>query len=394
MLPRSLVFAADAVGGGEGWVNSESGPFAVYWRRREDDTVIAVLLDQQRIRAVANAHLLRWSSARFAGAAAAKGLDRLESQDGMLLTGLAETPERPPDFVIPFVTRFGDWQIKSWDRLELRTAYRPAPLVAALGCSGLLFLIGVSLARQQSRSQRLAEQRVSFVNQVSHELGTPLTNALLNLDLAAEQMAIQPERARRRLALVIEDLQRLARLVGNVLTFSRGERRTLEMRPGACIADEVIDDVLAQFAPSLERRGISVERVRCGAEPIVVDRDALAQIIGNLISNVEKYAANGKWLGLETRLESDALVVRVSDRGAGVPAADRVRIFEAFERVSNRLEEGASGAGLGLTIARDLADRMGGALALESSDTGGSTFVLRVPAARVVIAMPADRSAA
>ena len=110
-----------------------------------------------------------------------------------------------------------------------------------------------------------------------------------------------------------------------------------------------------------------------------IDPDALSQITGNLLSNVEKYAAAGKWLWLNCAVTEDFLTLEVRDRGEGIPSAARQRIFEPFERVLQTTSEGASGTGLGLSIARDLARRMGGDLELLDNEIG-ATFRLRIPA--------------
>ena len=245
-----------------------------------------------------------------------------------------------------------------------------------------------------SRRATLAEQRVSFVNRVSHELGTPLTNVLLNLDLATEAIAARPEQARERLGFVVEEVHRLARLVSNVLTFSRKERGVLSLAPSCCVPDEVIGAALRQFQPALRRRGIEVEFRASARDGVRLDPDALAQIVGNLFSNVEKYAAAGKRLEVGTRQEADVLQVTVRDFGPGIPGHERDRIFQPFERLSNRVNEGASGAGLGLAIARDLAERMGGAIVLAACEGSGCRFDVTLPAPRVLAPVPLATSSA
>jgi signal transduction histidine kinase len=270
------------------------------------------------------------------------------------------TATGPAALLMPHRTRLGEWQVQAWDRRQVATTHDSATLILACGIAAALLLLGAFLSIQQRRALRLAEERVSFVNRVSHELGSPLTNILLNLDLSLRSLNDRPAESRRRLSLVNEEVQRLARLVSNVLTFSRGERKTLDLRPAACIPDEVVEAVLAQFQPSLERRKVSVEWQRGASSGTRLDPDALAQITGNLISNVEKYASHGGWLGLETRMENNRFQLRVRDRGPGIPPRQKERIFEAFERVHRGVSEGSSGTGLGLSIARDLARRMGG----------------------------------
>ncbi len=290
-----------------------------------------------------------------------------------------DTPTGPAAMVLPHRTDLGEWQVLAWDKLKTSATHDTATLVLSCGIAGVLLLTGIFLQIQQGRALRLAEERVSFVNRVSHELGTPLTNILLNLDLASRALDERPAESRRRLSLMHEEVQRLGRLVSNVLTFSRGERKTLELTAAACIPDQVVEDVLAQFQPSLDRRKVRVEWQRGATAGTRLDPDALSQIVGNLISNVEKYASAGGWLGIESVMEDNRLRIRVSDRGPGVPARSRERIFEAFERVHRGVSEGSSGTGLGLSIARDLALRMEGTLTLIPTESG-CRFELDLPA--------------
>ncbi|RYD43957.1 MAG: HAMP domain-containing histidine kinase, partial [Verrucomicrobiaceae bacterium] len=208
--------------------------------------------------------------------------------------------------------------------------------------------------------------------------GTPLTNLSLNLDLATDALTTRPAEARKRLALVSEEIERLSRLVANVLTFSRRERDVLELKPVRCLPDEVILRTLDAFRPALERRGILIESGLSAPGAIMLDPDALSQITGNLLSNVEKYAASGKWLSIITRIDGEILTMEVRDKGAGIPREARERIFAPFERVRHATNEGASGTGLGLAIGRDLARRMGGNLVLLEGENG-STFRLTLP---------------
>src|SRR5690606_30087073 len=116
------------------------------------------------------------------------------------------------------------------------------------------------------------------------------------------------------------------------------------------------------FRPALVRRCISIETNVGPGSRALLNPDALSQITGNLISNVEKYAAEGGWLGLEYHQTRGSLVLEIRDRGPGIPAEARQRIFRPFERVTDSINEGSSGTGLGLAIARELAARMGGSL--------------------------------
>ena len=175
---------------------------------------------------------------------------------------------------------------------------------------------------------------------------------------------------RRHIDVIVSESQRLSRLIGNVLTFSRKQRQTLEIHPTAGVVDDVLQSVLDQFTPALDAQQIEVEFERGASEPVAFDADALEQIVGNLISNVEKYGAAGKYMKLTSRRLGDVIEITVTDRGPGVPQREKQRIFEPFYRVSSALTDGVVGTGIGLAIARDLARLHGGDLHLDPSEVG------------------------
>lgn len=227
--------------------------------------------------------------------------------------------------------------------------------------------------REQSREMREASQRVSFVNQVSHELKTPLTNIRMYAELLEKDAGEGDERLRRHLGVIVSESRRLSRLIGNVLSFSRSERQSLAIRRQPGMVDDVLLGVLDHFRPALEAKRIRVHFTPGAAELVSFDADAVEQIVGNLISNVEKYGAGGKHMELTSSRRGDSVEITVVDRGPGVPPSDRQRIFEPFYRVNNSLTEGVAGAGIGLAISRELARLHGGDLVLEDSG-GGARF--------------------
>ncbi|MCW1887616.1 HAMP domain-containing histidine kinase [Luteolibacter flavescens] len=377
VLPKEIL---EGVSTTSGWLPGPEEGHQVRWIRTEPARVIAFVIDEDELAECLQKHLAAWMPGPMAPLREADERVAIQGPGGKEWLARADASHTGPAAMsLPHRTGLGEWQVLAWDKLETGSTHDAATLILAGAIACGLILAGISLQIQQGRALRLAEERVSFVNRVSHELGTPLTNILLNLDLAGRSLDTRPAEAQRRLSLVHEEVRRLGRLVANVLTFSRSERKTLELAPTACIPDQVVEDMLAQFQPSLDRRKIRVEWQRGAGNSTLLDADALAQITGNLISNVEKYAGSGGWLGLATSMEGDRLVLRVSDRGPGIPARFRGRIFEPFERIHGGVSEGASGTGLGLAIARDLARRMGGDLLLCPSETG-TVFELDLPA--------------
>jgi signal transduction histidine kinase len=249
---------------------------------------------------------------------------------------------------------------------------------AALGLA--LALLAAGLAWGTTRAVREARERVSFVNRVSHELKTPLTNVRLYAELLAERLPDDDPRAARFAAVIVEESRRLGRLIENVLTFGRRQRGVLELRPAPAVVDQVVADALEAFRPGLDERGLTLEVTPGAPARVQVDADALGQILGNLVSNAEKYAAAGGWLGVTTRQEGGRTVLEVADRGPGIPPRERRRIFRPFYRVRDSVREGATGTGIGLSIARDLARRHGGDVTLVEGGAGACF--------RVVLATP------
>ncbi|MBI1310389.1 hypothetical protein GC176_03710 [bacterium] len=251
---------------------------------------------------------------------------------------------------------------------------------AYVGLAGGLLAVAVAVAacavllwKDYSRDMRQATQQVSFVNQVSHELKTPLTNIRMYAELLERDLdtldAETALRSRQRLEVILGEGQRLSRLIGNVLTFARQQRRTLEPRPVEVVVDDVLNRTLERFRPSLEELQIEVSTELSAAAPVRIDADFLEQIVGNLISNVEKYAANGKSLRISSRLDDGRIIADVADTGPGIPKADRDRVFAPFVRGSNDIRA-AAGTGIGLSIARELARLHGGDVTLLDSVTG------------------------
>jgi signal transduction histidine kinase len=136
--------------------------------------------------------------------------------------------------------------------------------------------------------------------------------------------------------------------------------------------------VAEQFRPSFAAKGVEVVLDLAAPRPTAFDPDAVEQVVGNLLNNVEKYAAAGGLCEVASRQTETATVIRVADRGPGIPRGREEKIFEPFVRLSDRLTEGVSGTGIGLSIARELVRLHGGELRLVPSE-GGARFELELP---------------
>jgi signal transduction histidine kinase len=142
--------------------------------------------------------------------------------------------------------------------------------------------------------------------------------------------------------------------------------------------DRIVNETLATFEPKLRELGFQIERDLKVSQPRALDRGSVEQILVNLISNVEKYAVEGKYLCLATRAEDERVIIDVIDHGPGIPTHWQQRIFEPFVRLTDRLVD-PTGTGIGLSIARELARRQGGSCDLITSSVG-ATFRCELPA--------------
>jgi signal transduction histidine kinase len=247
-------------------------------------------------------------------------------------------------------------------------ATNTATAAAALGLALAALALGLGWAT--TRAVREARERVSFVNRVSHELKTPLTNVRLYAELLAARLPDDDPKAARFAAVIIDESRRLGRMIENVLVFGRRQRRALELRPAPAVVDEVVTEVLETFRPGLAERGLALETSLEAPMRVLVDDDALGQILGNLVGNAEKYAAGGGWLRVQTRQDAARTVVEVADRGPGIPPDETERVFRPFYRLRDSVREGASGTGIGLAIARELARLHGGDVRLVPGGDG------------------------
>jgi signal transduction histidine kinase len=236
----------------------------------------------------------------------------------------------------------------------------------------LILLGGWIVYRELSHEQRLARQRVTFVNHVSHELKTPLTSIRMYADLLENEISesASSDQAVHFLHILKQESHRLARLIDNVLTFSSHSASQKLLQTDTAVIDQIVASVLEACQPQLQAKGIEVSCHLNAAKTVTAAPDALSQILYNLINNVEKYAWKGQKIDITTTQSENYTTLVIQDYGEGIPDHARHKIFAPFYRVQNHLSEGVAGTGIGLNLARQLARAHGGDLILQPSDTG------------------------
>lgn len=357
-----------------------SGIQLMHWRALEDNRTLVIGL--QRARWMADVIGTLPNSNPETENRTAPAQIRLIDADGdvVYLWGAAtQLPEdSKPATQLHLSAPLKPWQLQHFGPSKPFTIGASGTMINLLGAGGLLSagLLGLAiyLSREIGRQTREARQRVNFVNQVSHELKTPLTNIRMYADLLEHDLErIDPddEKAQSHLSVITGESGRLSRLINNVLTFARSNHKAAQTTPQAGSIDDVITTVVGQFQPSLDKLGIDVVVDLDAIERVALDVDAFEQMLGNLISNVEKYAAPGKHLRISSRFRNGVSTIDVSDAGPGISPSFAKRIFEPFERASDHIVS-ATGTGIGLGITRTLARRNGGDLVLRESAIGAS----------------------
>lgn len=275
------------------------------------------------------------------------------------------------------------WRVAAYSNGAAGAAGSGFLLVSSLlvGTFVVAILLGGSLLLWQAhRNQLDAKQKTSFVSNVSHELKTPLTTIRMYAELLGEKRIVDADKQHRYLQTIIRESQRLTRLVNNVLDFSRLEQGRKEFSKEQIDLAALLHRQLDSQLVRIEDAGMELTRkIDDPAALIAGDRDALEQIVLNLIDNAIKYAGGGKQLTVELQGHKGRWIVRIRDRGPGIPVAHRRAIFEKFHRVDASLTARQQGSGLGLSIARQLAEGLGGSLAFCPNEGGGSCFELILP---------------
>ncbi|MBO2453962.1 sensor histidine kinase KdpD [Actinomadura barringtoniae] len=252
------------------------------------------------------------------------------------------------------------------------------------------------------RHQRLAEEaeqvrplaaadkmRTALLNAVSHDLRTPLASAKAAVDsLRSPDVSWSEEDQDELVSTAAESLDRLDRLVANLLDMSRLQAGSLGITAQPVAAEDIVPRALADLEP-LESADVETA-IPEGLPEMVADPALLERVLVNLIANAVRYNPPEGPVLVTASSHADRLELRVIDRGPGIPHEDRDRVFEPFQRLGDR--DNDTGVGLGLALSRGLTEAMGGSISIEETPGGGLTMVVDLPTHRREQAEPAKRA--
>ena len=257
-------------------------------------------------------------------------------------------------------------------------------LVWGVILSALTLALGVyATVRLASREIRAARRRQDFVSNVSHELKTPLTSIRMFIETLQTGRFDNPEEEMQYLSIIGQESERLNRLVERVLNFTRMEEGRKVYRMHGEEPAEIIRGAVDMMQAQFDEAECDFEmHIDDDLPPVEADRDAVSEVIINLLSNALRYTGSEKRIRLDAAAASGEVRIAVTDNGIGLSADERKRVFNKFYRAENERTLETEGTGLGLAISKHIAEAHRGRITVDSMPGEGSTFTLILPAGR------------
>ena len=274
--------------------------------------------------------------------------------------------------------RLAAWP-KNPDALYRQAGVRQNFYLVMIGGVVALLAFGSYLVVRTVRAElAVAQMQAGFVSTVSHEFRSPLAGINQLAEMLRDGRVKDDERRQNYYEMIVNETQRLRRLVENVLDFSRMEEGRKQYRR------EMFDTAawLAEMADDFRREAAGFDvaaDIPKDLPPLYGDREALTTAVHNLLDNAAKYSNGAKSIRMEARVDGEHLVIAVQDYGAGISEKDKPRIFEKFYRGAETAQD-VKGAGLGLSLVKHIVSAHGGVVSFESGK--GATFTIRLRARR------------
>lgn len=255
-------------------------------------------------------------------------------------------------------------------------------MILFLGITMLLVLGGglICIYKLTQSQLALASKRQDFVSAVSHELKTPLTAIRMYAELLQNAWVANEEKRQKYYNQIASETERLTRLIQNVLNLSKldGNRWNVQLRKDRPKA--VLDDFVSTYSKNVEKQGFELT-VSSDTDvkdiTILMDRDAIMQILMNLVDNSLKFSKNAdyKMINIELRIKDADLYLAIRDYGPGIPQSEMTRVFQEFYRVENEMTRKTSGTGIGLSMVKKLCTLTNMKIELENANPGLRTKI-------------------
>lgn len=316
---------------------------------------------------------LRLTGCEIRAAAAGRTYDVRRSRPGERVGGAAEVPIRSGATelgVLAASIREGE-SLAPEDLRLLEAAGRQ------IGIALERAILDAQIADARLEAER-SQARAALFSSVTHDLRTPLASIKTAVtSLLQEDVELGTDQRRELLGTVVEETDRLNRLVGNILELAKVRAGALLPAKQPTALDEVVESVLHRMEPSL--RGVRLRTILRDAPDVPVDPVQIDQVLSNLLENAARFSPPGGEVVVSVAPWRGGVQVRVADQGPGIAPEDRERVFEAFARGGTLGPDSGGGAGLGLAIARAIVLAHGGRIRIEGAPGGGTAVVFELP---------------
>jgi signal transduction histidine kinase len=237
--------------------------------------------------------------------------------------------------------------------------------------------LAAAFNRMSSELMNLEQSRRDLVANVSHELKTPIAAIRAHLENILDGVE-RPEPA--TLAMMLGQVERLGKLVSQLLELSKLESGEVALRPERLALRPLVDELFSEIAVAMSGRRIQLgNQVPTDLPSVLADRERLHQVLFNLVDNAVRFTPDGGTVTVSARPEDGSVHVAVADTGSGIPPEHLPRLFERFYRVDHARAREDGGTGIGLAIARSVVEAHGGTIAAESEPGRGSVFSFDLP---------------
>ena len=247
-----------------------------------------------------------------------------------------------------------------------------------------IFLIGLFAIYKSARAiVDLSERRTQFVSSVTHELKTPLTNIRMYIEMLEQGIAKDTEREQEYFQIINSEGSRLSRLINNVLDLAKLEKKQRSLNLTQGTFEEVVTEVQTVMHAKLKQEGFSLKIVQEDIRPFNYDREAMIQVLINLIENSIKFCQSAVKKEITIRIYQDPKRVKiaVSDHGPGIPRHALKKVFDDFYRVDNALARKTRGTGIGLALVKKFIKLIGGDVTAQNNPGDGCTVIISLPMA-------------
>jgi signal transduction histidine kinase len=237
--------------------------------------------------------------------------------------------------------------------------------------------LATAFNRMSGELENLEQSRRDLVANVSHELKTPITAIRAHLENLLDGVE-QPDPA--TIGVMLAQIERLGRLVDQLLDLSRLESGEVPLRFEAIPLQRLVDDLISEIDMAIPGRGVQVRNdVPADLPALSADRERIHQVLFNLVDNAVRFTSVGGSVTVSARRRNGSVEVAVTDTGAGIRPEHLPRLFERFYRADPARARGDGGTGIGLAIARSVVEAHGGHIRAESEPGLGSVFTFDLP---------------